>query len=83
VRTCVGCRRRGAPAELVRLTCDPVTAALVVGRSAPGRGAWVCGPACLATAARRGALARALRAAPDPASIERARRSLEGTFVSG
>jgi len=34
---------------------------LEVGRSAPGRGAWVCSRACFDTAADRGALARALR----------------------
>jgi predicted RNA-binding protein YlxR (DUF448 family) len=34
---------------------------LELGRSAPGRGAWVCTRACFDTAAKRGALARALR----------------------
>ena len=65
----------------MRLTCSPA-GELVVGRTAPGRGAWVCGPACLERAARRQALAKALRRSPDPASIERVRRSLESTFVA-
>jgi predicted RNA-binding protein YlxR (DUF448 family) len=35
-----------------------------IGRSLPGRGAWLCAdsPACLQRAARRGALSRAMRA---------------------
>ena len=81
VRTCVGCRRRSTPADLIRLTC-PDGHRLVVGRAGPGRGAWVCGPACLAVAARKGALARALRRHPDPDGIEQVRRSLDDiTFV--
>jgi predicted RNA-binding protein YlxR (DUF448 family) len=33
----------------------------VVGRSAPGRGAWVCSAACVDTAVRKGGFARAWR----------------------
>jgi len=35
--------------------------AVEIGRTAPGRGAWVCSGACFGRAAKRGMLARALR----------------------
>ncbi|MFZ4516792.1 MAG: YlxR family protein [Microthrixaceae bacterium] len=66
-RTCVGCRRRSAPDGLVRLRLG--TDRLELGPG-PGRGAWICGPDCLARAARSGALTRALR------------RSVPGPWVS-
>src|SRR5207245_960995 len=62
-RTCVGCRRIAAPAELVRIARAP-DGTLSVGPG-PGRGAWLCGPpataACFEQAVRRRALERALR----------------------
>src|SRR5205823_1118695 len=62
VRTCVGCRRRGSPRELIRVT-RAADGKLVVGRSARGRGAWLCAgsPRCLTEAVRRQAFDRALR----------------------
>lgn len=62
VRTCIGCRRRAGVDELVRVTAGP-DGRLVVGRSAPGRGAWLCagGRGCFQLAARRRAFGRALR----------------------
>ena len=62
-RTCVGCRRRAEPADLVRLhRGGDGTVGIGPG---PGRGAWLCGPpatgACLETAIRKRALERALR----------------------
>ncbi len=62
VRTCVGCGRRAAKAELLRfavaagaLTPDPA-------QRAPGRGAYVCRDrACLARALARRGLQRTLR----------------------
>jgi len=59
VRTCVGCGRRGTPADLVRVAL--VDGVAVVGRRAPGRGAWLCGPECLADARRRRGFQRAWR----------------------
>ena len=55
----MGCRRIGAQRTLVRLaaTDDGAT----VGRTLPGRGAWVCpGAACVRVAIDRGTLARSL-----------------------
>ncbi len=60
-RTCIGCRRRTDPHELVRVVRTP-EGGLAVGRSLPGRGAWVCpDPACVLAATRRRAWSRALR----------------------
>ena len=62
-RTCVGCRRVAPRRELVRFVAGPDGP--VEGAGRPGRGAWLCpDPDCLERAARRGALARALRIEP-------------------
>src|SRR5947207_3768124 len=63
LRTCIGCRRRAAQRGLIRVT-RTAEGRLVVGRTQPGRGAWLCAssPNCLAEALRRRAFARALRA---------------------
>jgi predicted RNA-binding protein YlxR (DUF448 family) len=45
---------------LLRIAAAP-DGTLDTGRTAPGRGAWVCSPACFDLAARRDALERALR----------------------
>jgi predicted RNA-binding protein YlxR (DUF448 family) len=76
IRTCIGCRRRSATTDLLRLvaepagraTPDPPTGGHVLpvipdpaGRL-PGRGAWLHpDPECLAWAERRRAIGRALR----------------------
>jgi len=61
-RTCIGCRRKSGPTELVRFVRRP-DGSLAVGRSEPGRGAWLCAgsESCFDTAQRRRAFARALR----------------------
>ncbi len=61
-RTCIGCRRKAAPDELVRVIRRE-DGRLEVGRTLPGRGAWVCAgsPACVDAAERRKAFDRALR----------------------
>jgi len=67
VRTCVGCRVRASQSELVRVAWDG--AALVVSRTAPGRGAWLHPQkTCWQTAAKKGAVSRGLRA-PVPATV--------------
>jgi hypothetical protein len=62
-RTCIGCRRKAAPAGLVRVA-RRADGMLAVGRSEPGRGAWLCAGsvACFDAAVRRRAFGRALRA---------------------
>ena len=62
VRTCVGCRRKGSKAELLRVVAVSGHAVPDPRRRQPGRGAWVHPVVdCLALAERRGALSRALR----------------------
>ena len=61
---CVGCGRRGPATELVRValvTATDGTAAPARGRGWPGRGAWLCGRACLVAARRRRGFQRAWR----------------------
>ncbi|MBO0693778.1 MAG: YlxR family protein [Acidimicrobiaceae bacterium] len=69
IRTCVGCRQTRHTDGLVRVArrCDGT---LVVDRTAPGRGAWVCRcetsglprSSCVLRAERSGSFARAFRA---------------------
>jgi len=61
-RTCVGCRRRAGIDELVRIVRLP-DGSLRIGRTLPGRGAWLCAGSleCLNQAAQRNAFSRALR----------------------
>ncbi|WP_425844177.1 YlxR family protein [Agrococcus sp. TSP3-2-1] len=41
IRTCLGCRARTEPAQLVRIAAPGGTAVVDEGRRLPGRGAWV------------------------------------------
>lgn len=60
-RTCVGCRGIRTKSDLWRIVrLGDGSAALDPAGTAPGRGAYVCGSACLDRG--RGKLARALRA---------------------
>lgn len=61
-RTCIGCRRVASPDGLVRVARRS-DGSLAVGRSEPGRGAWLCAgsPACFEAAVKRRAFGRALR----------------------
>ncbi|WP_148574484.1 YlxR family protein [Nocardioides caldifontis] len=62
VRTCVGCRRRAAKADLLRVVAEGGEAIPDPRRRAPGRGAHLHPtPECLELALRRRALPRALR----------------------
>lgn len=66
IRTCVVCRRRRPQAELVRIGRG-ADGRPRVGRSVPGRGAYVCPEAaCLGGLFEKGRLARALRTALPP-----------------
>ncbi|MDA8292017.1 MAG: DUF448 domain-containing protein [Actinomycetota bacterium] len=71
VRTCVGCRSRRSPRELVRVSVAR-DGTLRRGRGAGGRGAWLCAGSreCASEAMRRRALARALRVGPDSRELE-------------
>ncbi len=60
VRTCVGCGAKQAKAALARLVVREGKAVLAAGGE-PGRGAYLCGVACLRKALDRRALPRAFR----------------------
>jgi predicted RNA-binding protein YlxR (DUF448 family) len=54
---------------------------LHVGRTAPGRGAWVCSPGCFDAATRRNAFERALRRPVPKPEVEALRAKLfDGTY---
>ena len=76
-RTCIGCRRKAGQAGLARVACRP-DGSLAVGRSAPGRGAWLCtgSAACFDAAVRRRAFGRALRCEVPAHELERLRGRL-------
>ena len=73
VRTCVGCRARVEQDEMVRIAVGLEGPA--VGRSVPGRGAWVH-RRCIDAAVAKGRLARALRAGLSEAEIARLRSDI-------
>jgi predicted RNA-binding protein YlxR (DUF448 family) len=78
-RTCVGCRAALSPDTGLRVTRD-VDGALVIGRTAPGRGAWLCRATawrCAAAATKRRAWGRALRAEVSAAAAGELQRWLE------
>ena len=66
IRTCLGCRRKQARAELVRLVWDAAAGAVVIDarQVLPGRGCYVH-RGCGATTARRRVVGRALRRVVD------------------
>ena len=68
IRTCVGCRRRFAQAAVVR--CALSSGVPVVGRSVPGRGAWVCSRICAEVAVANGGFERAWRRGVDRAGLD-------------
>lgn len=62
VRTCVGCRKRAAKSELLRVVARGGACLPDPSARQPGRGAYLHPvPGCLEVAQRRRALARALR----------------------
>lgn len=61
-RTCVGCRRRDTPSNLVRVAVIDHALTLDRERNLPGRGAWIHPDlACLNRAIRNRAFGRALK----------------------
>jgi len=58
-RTCIGCRHKASPSQMVRCALTPEGPRL--GRGAAGRGAWLCSLACFDLAVRRRAFDRAWR----------------------
>src|SRR5262245_2743346 len=79
-RTCVGCRARRPQADLVRVALAP-DGSLVVGRTAPGRGAWLCKPAlgCLQMARKRRGFDKAFRQPVSAAALHELDGALESS----
>ncbi|MDQ3628547.1 MAG: YlxR family protein [Actinomycetota bacterium] len=82
VRTCIGCRDRATPSDLIRIVAlvsgSAVSAVPDPRRSAPGRGAHLHpSPACLELAVRRKAFTRALRV-QGPVELDAVRAYLTG-----
>lgn len=90
-RTCAGCRRVASATELERIVRN-TDGSLQVGRTLPGRGAWLCRGSheCFELAVRKGGFARAFRTPIRPAAVAALRTDLAGpagdhtrNFVSG
>jgi uncharacterized protein len=83
IRTCIGCRKRSSIEGLVRVA-RLEGGSLVVGRTAPGRGAWLCrnSPNCIDLAVKRQAFERALRGRVEKAQMDQIRIAL-GTGPEG
>ncbi|MBW3556610.1 MAG: YlxR family protein [Actinobacteria bacterium] len=77
LRSCIGCRRVSSPEDLVRVVRTE-DGSLRVGRSLPGRGAWLCAgaPACFELAVRRKAFERAFKAPVGAGATESLRANL-------
>ncbi len=61
-RTCLGCGKKQAKCLLHRLVLDEKHQPLLDRtQAAPGRGAYLCGPGCLAAAVKRKAFQRAFK----------------------
>ncbi|WP_082404043.1 YlxR family protein [Saccharothrix sp. NRRL B-16348] len=85
VRTCIGCRARTLPSELLRVVVVDGTVVPDTRRRLPGRGAWLHpDPDCLRNAEKRRAFPRAFRV-QGPLDVERVRGHLEqcGQEVAG
>ncbi len=78
-RTCVGCRGRAPKAALIRIArSKDGTVRVDPDDAAPGRGAYVHrDPACVAIAAKRGAIVRALRTGLEPDEAARLMADVE------
>jgi predicted RNA-binding protein YlxR (DUF448 family) len=79
-RTCVGCRRALPQRSLVRCTIGEHAAR--VGRTAPGRGAWLCSMECFDLAARRRGFERAWKRSVDADTLTTLRNAVEGVITN-
>ncbi len=77
-RTCIGCRSVRSATALHRIVRMD-DGSLAVGRTLPGRGAWLCqgSPECLDRAAKQGAFPRAFRASVPAPRIAALRAELQ------
>ena len=72
VRTCLGCGKKRPKRSLRRLVLNEAHQPVWDDtQTAPGRGAYLCGPGCLSAAARRKAFQRAFRGQADTLDLKR------------
>lgn len=65
IRTCIGCRRRGPKATLLRIAVSDGVAVVDDRKRLPGRGAYLCrAERCFLRADKSGAIGRAFRRKP-------------------
>ncbi|NGY57551.1 YlxR family protein [Lentzea sp. NEAU-D13] len=85
VRTCIGCRTRTLPSELLRVVAIDGSVVPDVGKRLPGRGAWLhFDLECLRNAERRRAFSRALRVQGSlDVALLREHLEQQGTLASG
>ena len=77
MRTCVGCRKKGARGDLLRVALLEDNLVPDLAARLPGRGAWMhLDQECLALAVRRRALPRALRV-PGPLDVEAVQQQID------
>ena len=76
IRTCIGCRRPSERDAMLRCVLG-VDGQVHLGPTAPGRGAWLCGPECLPAAISRRAFDRAWRRQIPALAIESLVQELE------
>jgi uncharacterized protein len=83
VRSCIGCGRKAPKGELFRLVlAEPALPTVDPLQRAPGRGAYLCGPGCLAAAVKRKALQRAFKGQATPGGYETLKEALEQASLS-
>ena len=78
-RTCLGCGQKRSKRSLHRLVLDrQAQPVLDTPQTAPGRGAYLCGPGCLKAAAKRKAFQRAFRGKVTSLELTRLEAALQG-----
>lgn len=79
-RTCIGCRRVLPQAQLHRCVSGP--SGVLLSRTAPGRGAWLCSIECFEVACKRGGFARAWKRPVDAEALDALRIEFEAVITN-
>ena len=80
VRMCIGCRDHRPQQQLVRCTLG--ADGPIIGRTSPGRGAWLCSIVCYDTAVRRKAFTRAWRREVPGSTLDALRIPFESVITN-
>ena len=78
IRTCIGCRKKSHPRELLRISRHPEKGVIVVeSGAAPGRSAYLCRTAeCIEAGLSKSRLSRSLKTPLSPNEIEAIQKEL-------